>query len=57
MTTPGQMVVDEAFRAFDRWLKEYDPDGNMEICDAVVSYSEWCKKNSIEKYLDAAQGN
>lgn len=45
----------EAFRAFDRWCAEHDRDGVMDILDAAVAYTEWSHKNSIEKYLDAAQ--
>lgn len=48
--------VAEAFRAFERWAKEHDPDGNMDVCDQAVAYSEWAEKNSIEKYLDVTQG-
>ena len=47
---------DEAYRAFDRWRAEHDPEGNMDICDQAIAYAEWAEKNSIEKYLDAAQG-
>lgn len=47
--------VAEAFRAFQRWVDEHDPDGNMEALDQAAAYVEWANKNSIEKYLDAAQ--
>lgn len=44
----------EAFRCFDRWRAEHDPDGTMDDLDAAAAYSEWANTNSIEKYLDAA---
>lgn len=47
--------VGEAFRAFDRWVKEHDPDGNMDVLDQAVAYKEWAEKNSVERYMDAAQ--
>lgn len=47
--------LDEAFRAFNRWVKEHDPDGNMDIMEQSEAYYEWSKNNSIEKYLDKAQ--
>lgn len=47
--------VDEAYRAFDRWRAEHDPDGEMDILQAAAAYSDWASTNSIEKYLDAAQ--
>jgi hypothetical protein len=48
--------IDEAHRMFERWRTEHDPDGVMDLLDAVAAYSEWAKKNSIERYLDATQG-
>lgn len=45
----------EAFRAFERWVKEHDPDGNMDIAEQAITYSKWAETSSIEKYLDAAQ--
>lgn len=47
--------LDEAFRAFNRWVKEHDPDGEMDIIEQSNAYYEWSKNNSIEKYLDKAQ--
>lgn len=44
----------EAYRAFDRWRAEHDPDGTMDILEASVAYSEWSITNSIAPYLDAA---
>lgn len=49
------LMVGEAFRCFERWCREHDPDGDMELLDQVVAYSAWADKNSIERYLDAAQ--
>lgn len=49
-------MTGEAFRAFERWQKDHDPAGNMDIADAALAYSEWAEKNGIEKYLDATQG-
>jgi hypothetical protein len=48
-------LVGEAFRAFERWCRDHDPEGNMDVFDAAVAYNEWADKNSIERYLDAAQ--
>jgi hypothetical protein len=47
----------EAYRCFDRWLKEHDPDGSMDIVDAAFAYHRWAETNSVERYLDAAQMN
>lgn len=51
----GNHIQTEAFRAFDRWVKDHDPDGAMDFSEQAIAYSEWAEKNSIEKYLDAAQ--
>lgn len=56
MNSPSADLTGEAFRAFDRWLKDNDPDGNLDVLEAAAAYSEWANKNSIEKYLDASQG-
>ena len=48
---------DEAYRAFERWCAEHDPDGELDICDAALAYSEWASTNSIAKYLDDLSGN
>jgi hypothetical protein len=45
----------EAYRCFERWRREHDPDGVMDNLDAATAYSEWARTNSIEPYLDAAQ--
>jgi hypothetical protein len=42
----------EAFRVFDRWRAEHDPDGEMDDLEAAAAYSDWAKTNSIEPYLD-----
>lgn len=42
----------EAYRAFERWRAEHDPDGEMGILEAATAYYEWAATNSIEKYLD-----
>lgn len=52
---PPDEWVAEAFRCFERWRTDHDPEGNMDVLDAAVAYNEWSTKNSIEKYLDAAQ--
>jgi hypothetical protein len=49
-------VVDEAFRVFDRWRADHDPDGEMDILDAATAYAAWAETNSIVPYLDANQG-
>lgn len=48
-------IQDEAYRAFDRWRAEHDPDGEMDILDAAVAYSTYAAEHGITKYLDAAQ--
>jgi hypothetical protein len=45
----------EAFRVFDRWRRDHDPDGDMDILEAAVAYAAWADTNSIEPYLDASQ--
>lgn len=54
-TGPHPDPLGEAYRAFERWCREHDPDGNMDVVNQAMAYSEWSEKNSIEKYLDAAQ--
>jgi hypothetical protein len=49
-----QQMVDEAYRAFDRWKDEHDPEGEMEILDATLAYAEYAAKHGIAKYLDGA---
>lgn len=43
----------EAFRVFERWQAEHDPDGELGILEAVAAYYDWAASNSIEKYLDS----
>ena len=50
----GELIAGEAYRAFDRWLAEHDPDGKMSLADAAVAYSNWSDTNSTAKYMDAA---
>lgn len=50
-----ESIHGEAFRAFDRWCREHDPEASMDMAEQAAAYSEWASKNSIEKYLDAAQ--
>lgn len=45
----------EAWRAFDRWCNEHDPDGELEPLDRVLAYTRWASTNSIAPYLDPAQ--
>jgi hypothetical protein len=47
-------MQEEAYRVFDRWRAEHDPDGVMDILEAAVAYSDWAAANSIAPYLDAA---
>lgn len=47
-------IQDEAYRAFERWRADHDPDGEMEILDAATAYYAWSQTNSIEPYLDQA---
>jgi hypothetical protein len=55
MSNGGERTAAEAFRCFERWQAEHDPDGEMELLDAVLAYSKWADTNSIARYLDAAQ--
>lgn len=48
----GLDIQAEAFRAFDRWCAEHDPDGAMDVLEAAAAYSLWASTNSIEPYLD-----
>jgi hypothetical protein len=48
-------MQEEAYRVFDRWRAEHDPLGELEILEAATAYVQWAEKNSIAKYLDAAQ--
>lgn len=45
-------IQEAAYRVFDRWRAEHDPDGGMDILEAAAAYSLWASENSIEKYLD-----
>lgn len=47
----------EAFRAFERWCWDHDPDGLMDILEAAAAYSEWANTNSILPYLDDAHSD
>jgi hypothetical protein len=51
----GHEIAAEAFRAFERWRTERDPECEMDIMDAALAYSTYALNNGIEKYLDAAQ--
>lgn len=46
----------EAYRAFDRWRAEHDPDGTMDVLEAAIAYYLWAASNSIEPYLDRCDG-
>lgn len=46
----------EAYRVFERWRADYDPNGEMDILDAAVAYYAWAADNSIEPYLSKTQG-
>lgn len=32
----AEMIAGEAYRAFDRWLAEHDPDGEMDLLEATA---------------------
>jgi hypothetical protein len=55
MTRTAFEIQSKAYRAFERWQAEHDPDGEMDLLDASVAYAEWASKNSIAPYLDDAQ--
>lgn len=40
----GEEIVADAFRAFEEWRREYDPDGNLEVLDTIEAYYEWWQK-------------
>lgn len=47
-------IVSEAFRAFDRWRDDHDPDRRMSEHEAAIAYYNWAETNSIAPYLDPA---
>jgi hypothetical protein len=47
----------EAFRCFERWLDERDPERKMEVLEAATAYRAWTDEHGVERYLDAAQPN
>lgn len=34
----GEQIAAEAWAAFDRWCKKYDPEGNMDTLDLAEAY-------------------
>lgn len=48
-------IQEEAYRAFDRWRAEHDPNGEMEILEAAVAYTAYAAEHGISKYLDSHQ--
>jgi hypothetical protein len=47
-------IQEAAYRVFDRWRAEHDPDGEMDILDAAAAFHSWIAENSITPYLDGA---
>lgn len=56
MRTAFEMQA-EAYRVFERWQAEHDPEGEMDILEASVAYAAWADNNSIAPYLDDAQSS
>lgn len=46
--TPGQKIVEEAFEAFDEWLAEHDPEGDLDLIEATKVYEFWCNSPNRE---------
>ena len=38
----SEQISREAWDAFDKWCREYDPEGNMDTIDLVAAYEEAC---------------
>ena len=51
----GENQTEAAWRAFERWCDEHDPDGDLEPLERVVAYSTWAASNSVAPYLDAPE--
>lgn len=49
----ANQIAGEAFRAFERWCRDHDPDGELDILEAAAAYSTWADMNSIVPYLDS----
>lgn len=47
--TFGEMLVRDAWAAFDAWCKEHDPDGDMTPEEQVNTYSEWCALKTAQE--------
>jgi hypothetical protein len=45
-------IQEAAYRVFDRWRAEHDPDGDMDILEAAAAYSIWAATNDLTPYLD-----
>lgn len=52
----GWQAVDLAFKLFDLWRAENDPDFEMDLLEAAAAYSDYADKNGIQKYIDALSG-
>lgn len=47
--TPAEIIVFEAMDAFNKWVREHDPDGDMDILQQAEAYGKWCaKRNELE---------
>lgn len=45
----GEQITAEAWEAFDKFCRAYDPEGNMETADLVEAYGRAC-----DELLEAA---
>lgn len=47
MSDPSvEKIVREAFSDFALWCRKHDPEGNMDILEAVNAYAEWCNEEA-----------
>jgi uncharacterized protein (DUF2235 family) len=45
----GNDIVREAWRAYDRWLTEHDPEGELGAYEATEAYAKWCEQRSPQE--------
>lgn len=49
MTTEGEKIVEEVYIAFEEWRVKNDPDGELELMEAIRLYSNWCADQEKRK--------
>lgn len=53
MESTADQIAAEAHRAFDLWRTEHDPEGEMNLLDAINAYSKWCEAGNRIALPDA----